>query len=612
MTMINKTLGGRYRLEEKVGAGGMAEVYRAFDTTLDRTVAVKILHPHYAGEEDFVARFRREARAAANLNQPNIVNVYDWGAEGSTYFLVMEYLVGHNLKELIVSEGAMPASKVIDIGRQVAAALQAAHKHEIVHRDIKPQNIIITDEGEVKVTDFGIARSTAGNVTQTASIIGTAHYLSPEQANSDRVGPASDIYSLGVVLYEMATGGVPFEGDSPVAVALKHIQETPTLPSVLIDDIPPELEAVIVKAMAKDTSRRYQTAAELRDDLTRLAAGMPVKNASVDDNDLTMVIPKPVVPEETSQARPGRNWRIFGLIMLLLVLFAGSAFATNLALSRLAKFTLPDLAGLTEKEAKALLKDQELRLKTVKAFHEKAAKDTIISQSPRVGTELGRGRLVTVTISKGRDMITVPELRNKILNQATLNISRAGLEVGSIRRDFSETIAEDYVIVQDPPATNKVARGTFVNLVVSQGPQPKKTPNVAGKSGEEAKTIIANAGLTPVVQEEFSETVPAGKVITQSPAAGVSVNKGETVTITTSKGPELFGVPSVKGDSEGDARQKLTDAGFTVNVQESVSEPESYGLVVTQTPEAQSKEEKGTQVTIWIGTEPEDNPDPEM
>lgn len=583
----------------------MAEVYRAFDTTLDRTVAVKVLHPHYAGEEDFVARFRREAQAAANLNQPNIVNVYDWGAENGTYFLVMEYLVGRNLKEVITSEGPLEPAKVVDIGRQVAAALQAAHKHEIVHRDIKPQNIIITDEGEVKVADFGIARSMAGNVTQTASIIGTAHYLSPEQAKSDRVGAASDIYSLGVVLYEMLTGRVPFVGDGPVAVALKHIQETPKMPSELIDDVPEELEAVINRAMAKDPAHRYRSAAELRDDLTRLAAGMPVRNAAVDESDLTMVIPKPLVPDEDREKPPGRGLKIAGLVFLLIALFIGSAFATNMALTRMAKIRLPDLAGLTVREARDLLGD-ELKLKTQETFDPKVAKGLIIKQSPDAGTELGRGRTVTVTFSKGTELVAVPGLRNKILNQASLAISKAGLEFGSIRRDFSETIAEDYVIVQDPPAGGRVAKGTFVNLVVSKGPRPQKTPNVSGKGIGEAKAIIANEGLTAVVQEAFDDDVPAGEVITQSPAAGVPINKGETVTISVSKGPKLFDVPDVKGDSQGDAKQKLEDAGFTLKVDESVSEPESYGLVVTQSPEADSQVEKGSLVTIWIGKEPMD------
>ena len=606
--MIDKTFGGRYRLEEKVGAGGMAEVYRAFDTTLDRTVAVKVLHPQYAGEEDFVARFRREAQAAANLNQPNIVNVYDWGAENGTYFLVMEYLVGRNLKEVITSEGPLPPSKVVDIGRQVAAALQAAHKSEIVHRDIKPQNIIMTDEGEVKVADFGIARSMTGNVTQTASIIGTAHYLSPEQAKSDRVGAASDIYSLGVVLYEMLTGTVPFTGDGPVAVALKHIQETPKTPSELVDDVPEELEAVIKKAMAKDPAHRYSSAAELRDDLTRLAAGMPVRNAAIDESDQTMVIPRPVVPDEDEKKSPGRGLKIAGLIFLLIALFVGSAFATNMALTRMAKFKLPDLAGLTVQEARDLLGD-DLKLKTERTFDPKVAKGLIIKQSPGAGTQLGRGRIVTATLSKGTELVTVPNLRNKILNQASLTVSKAGLEFGSLRRDFSETVAEDYVIVQDPPAGGRVPKGTFVNLVLSKGRRPQKTPNVSGKGVNEAKAIIAKESLTAVVQESFDDDVPKGEVITQSPAAGVPINKGETVTISVSKGPELFSVPDVKGESQGDAKQKLESAGFTVKIDESVSEPESYGLVVTQSPEADSQAETGSLVTIWIGKEPADASD---
>lgn len=597
----------------------MAEVYKAFDVTLGRTVAVKVLHPRYAGEEDFVARFKREARAAANLNHPNIVNVYDWGAENGTYFLVMEYLVGKTLKEIITAEGPFAPSRTIDMAIQTAEALQFAHKHGIVHRDIKPQNIIFTDEGRVKVTDFGIARTMDANLTQTASIMGTAHYLSPEQAKSEHVGPPSDIYSLGVVLYEMATGNVPFEGDSPVSVALKHIQETPIAPGERVAGVPAELEAVIRKAMAKDPDQRYLTAGDLRDDLKNLAAGLPAQNAAESDNDRTMVLPplpQTDVPERKARARDGarrssRGWKIAGLVFLLAALFAGSALSTNLILNRTARVEVPEVIGMTIKEAKAVLAKKKLKLRTGSSvFDEKAPKGEILDQSPSGGKKTVQAGVVTVSVSKGKELIVVPDLRDKLLNEATLSLSERGLNVGSIRDDYSETVAENSVILQDPPAQGKVAKGTYVNLVISRGRQPLKTPNVIGKTVTEAKALIGAEGLTAAVEEEFDEDTEAGEVMSQSPAAGVPVGRGETVTLTVSKGPELISIPATSGNKEADAKQTLEAAGFTVKIDTSVTGPDSYGLVVTQSPEAGQKARRGALVTIWVGKKPVDKPLP--
>ena len=607
--MNGNIFGDRYRIEEKIGAGGMAEVFRAFDTTLNRTVAVKILHPQYAGEQNSIDRFKREAQAAANLNQPNIVNVYDWGAEGKTYYLVMEYLEGQNLKDVISSRGALPPNMIIEIGRKVAAALQAAHNNSIVHRDIKPHNIFITDQNEVKVTDFGIARSIAANVTQTSTVLGTAHYLSPEQAQSEEVGAASDIYSLGVVLYEMATGRVPFEGDSPVSVALKHIQQNAKWPSELNPDLPANLEMVIRKAMAKEPSKRHHSAADLSEDLRKCALGMPIQHAVAEnENDQTMVLPK--IESETSstgddEPKP-RRWWIALLAAALALVFVGSAVGTSALLNNMTRYKVPKLSGLTEKQAKKALGLSKLKLKVARSvFHETVGAKLIIDQDPAAGEELRSGETVTVRVSRGKEMRKIPDLTNKILNQATFDLSRLGLNIGEIRREFSDTITEDYVIIQDPPIGRTVAKGTYINLVISRGARPIQTPNLIGKGASEAQAIIENEGLISAKLEEFDEDEEAGVVITQSPAAGVPVDRGGTVTITVSKGPDLIGVPDVTGLESTAAKSKLENAGFSVTMSESVSAPDAHGRVVTQEPEGGAKARKKSSVTIWIGTEPD-------
>ena len=602
--MVNKIFGGRYRIAEKIGMGGMAEVYKAFDTTLDRTVAVKILHPQFAAEEDFVARFRREAQAAANLNQPNIVNVYDWGSEQGTYYIVMEYLVGRNLKQIINEEGPLPTNAAIDIARQVAAALQFAHKHGIVHRDIKPHNIVITDEGEVKVTDFGIARSSASNVTQTGAILGTAQYISPEQAKGDEVGAASDIYSLGIVIYEMLAGKVPFNGDSAVAVALKQIQEKPIPLRDLNDGIPADVEAIVAKTMAKDPAARYQSAAELRDDLGRAAEGLPVlaHSGGLSESEMTVVMPRPVNPKRRKQAGQRHPWRIAAFILALLLLFAGSAWATDYFMGRMATNNVPSLTGKTLTEAKDLAARNKLKVEVGgQIFDANTAAGHIVDQTPAAGKKLPAGGAITVRLSKGRQLVTVPDLSGKFQNEAMRTISNLGLNVGDITRDYNDRVGEDYVISSDPAANGKVAKGTYINLLVSKGPRPLKVPLLIGKTADEARSTLASLGLVIHAVEVNDPTIEAGRVISQDPAQGVSANRGDSVAVTVSKGPLTVNVPSVVGQDEASAKTALQDAGFNVQVKAGVSTPDLVGKVVTQKPDAGASAKKGATVTIWIG-----------
>jgi serine/threonine-protein kinase len=605
--LIGKVFGGRYRLEEKIGVGGMAEVYRAYDLTLNRTVAVKILYPQFASDADFVERFKREAQAAANLSHPNIVNVYDWGAENSTYYLVMEHLVGQNLKQIIQKKGALPPSLVVDIGRQVAAALQFAHKRNIVHRDIKPHNIIITDEGEVKVTDFGIARTLTSNLTQTGAILGTAYYISPEQAKGEEVSPLSDIYSLGVVLYEMSTGQLPFQGETPVAVALKHIQEEPPLPQKLNPAVPSSLQAVILKALARDPLLRYQSAEELRQDLAKALA--PDESSFVDDEEATLVLP-PETLKTATPAKSKRNLRplFITLGVILAAVLTGLAIA-SLSFNRFAQVKVPDVTGLSYQQAAATLLKKGLKVKKEEEYSDKVKAGFVISQNPSAAAEVKKGATVYLTVSKGSELVKVPNLIGQSLSQANLTLDRLKLNVRNISRDYSDTIAEDLIILQRPVAGAKVKKGSFVDLVLSKGPRPIKVPDLIGKTVAEAQSILASRGLTMRRQDEFNEQMEAGRILRQDPSAGVSAVRGEAVTIIVSKGPLLIKVRDVVGLTEEEAKAQLEADGLVVIFKAGISSPTAYGKVVNQSPAAGTDVRKGATVTLWIGQNP--NPDQE-
>jgi len=625
-----RVYGRRYRATERIGSGGMADVYKAVDEVLGRTVAVKVMHARYASEAEFASRFRQEAQAAANLQSPNIVNMYDWGQDGDTYYIVMEYVRGTDLKTLITQRGPLDSRKVADIGAQAASALAVAHGYDVIHRDIKPHNIMVTPDGAVKVMDFGIARTGDSSMTQTGSVLGTAHYVSPEQAQGKSLTAATDLYSLGVVLYEAATGRVPFDADSPVAVALKQVHDQPVPPHMVNGDVSPTLEAVILRAMAKNPAERYASADELRRDLAAVRdgaapsaaalAGAAIGGAAVAGAaDATQVLPAtgarigetavmPTVGGPSPRARgaaagqpkrsnAGRIWITVAVIVALLA--AGGALAWSSGLLGPRTMGVPNVVGLTQEEATVEIADADLSIGTITPeFSASVEAGRVISQSPGAGKQVEKGTPVDLVVSKGIRRLVVPNLIGSNETTAAAALRALGLDVFVAERRFDKS-PEGTVLEQSIAAGEEVEEGTTVELVVSRGPEQKTVPSVVGKKRAQAEKDLKDAGFVPKVSERFDDNAPAGIVLTQNPGAGGKADSGSTVEIVVSKGPEMLTVPDVVGQTEAAASKLLTDAGFQVDVQDFPSADE--GKVLEQTPKANQKAKRGTTVTILVG-----------
>jgi len=599
--------GRRYRVIEKIGSGGMADVYKAVDEVLGRTVAVKVMHERYAADPGFVARFRQEAQSAANLSHPNIVNIYDWGQDDSTYYIVMEYVHGTDLKALVRDKGPIASEKAAEYGAQVAAALSVAHGYDIIHRDIKPHNIVLTPDGAIKVMDFGIARAVNTNMTQTGSVLGTAHYVSPEQAQGRPLGPSSDLYSLGVVLYELTTGRVPFEGDAPVAVALKQVNDEPVPPRQVNPQIPPSMEAVIMRAMQKNPLDRYASAEEMRRDLMRVASGRMVESVTPDD---TTVMPAVESDERLRSARvrpvPQRRkvWPWFALVAVLLVIAGIVAWQLGLFEPTEPPVVVPELTGLTLQQAEEALAAVQLGVGQVEERFSEEESGTVIAQAPEPGREVQPEATVDLVLSMGEELFEVPDLSGMTENDAIRALRDAGFELDTIEREYNAAVPEGQVISTSPAVGGSFPSGTPVTIVVSRGTELKRVPSVVGKTQAEADSTLKGEGFAVKVTEEFSDTVAQGTVIRQSPEAGVSLEVGSEVTIVVSKGVESIEVPGVIDMTEDEAISTLEDAGFDVlvNYQESPDD----GIVLYQDPVPGATAQRGDRVTIWVGQTPAD------
>ncbi len=583
--MTGRVFNNRYQITERIGIGGMAEVYRAQDNVLGRLVAVKVMLPQYAADPNFTQRFKQEAAAAANLQSPYIVNVYDWGQDDGTYYIVMEFVRGSDLKTAINERGAINQRKVAEIGSQVCQALTVAHNLDIIHRDIKPQNIMVQPDGNVKVMDFGIARAKNSVMTQTSSVLGTAHYISPEQAQGKELTAASDIYSLGIVLYEAATGRLPFDGPDAVSVAMKQVNDLPAPPREINPDIDPGLEAIIMRAMAKNPAERFATAQDMRYALNDYLAGRPVNAGSFTSAETAVmggVVPPMAVADGTAvmpamggngvkpagTSNGGKNFRVddgkkksnkktIGIVIGIIAALAVVGIAAYALMGGFATGDpVPDVTGKTVEEATAELKAAGFEMGTAdQKYDEKVEAGKIISQDPKAGDKREKGSKINVVVSQGIEQVTVPDVTGMSAEDAKRVIKEKGLVPSAASSDsseYSDTIAKGSVVKTNPAAGQKVEKGATVEYVISLGTEGTEVPNVVGKREGEAVATLNNVDFNVTTDYASSDTVAEGLVISQNPGAGKTLKPGETVNIVVSTGkdkPSSFTVTaSVSGE----------------------------------------------------------------
>ena len=627
-TMIGRTFDKRYVIKRKLGSGGMAVVYLAEDQELGRPVALKLLDDRHASDEQFVERFRREAQSAAGLNHPNIVSIFDRGHAAGTYYIAMEYLDGRTLKELLVRNGPTPVPIAIDYARQILGALSFAHRNGIVHRDIKPHNIIVGSDGRLKVTDFGIARSGASQMTEAGSIVGTAQYLSPEQARGAPVDPRSDLYSLGIVLYEMLTGSVPFTGDTPVEIAMKHLSQVPEPPSTLRPDVPHDLDAVVMRALAKAPEQRYDSAEEMDADLARVARGVSVSRETEDA--MTQVLSGAgVATAQTMVQRPRTCCRsasgAAGLPLAGLLRLRGAAGpALDLALGarrrpdprRRGRRLVPlhedpgpaeqQQAGRrARRDADGALaggaEDPGGRAEPGRDHRDErhGRQGPGLRPEPRRRLEGRQGLDDRADRLERQARGLVPNVVGLDATSAVASLAQLGLNP-KITRIYSGA-QQDTVTAQQPHAGDRVVKGTVVHINVSRGAKPVTVPDVTTQPFANAKSALNGQGFV-VARVDIQSDLPQGTVVAEDPPAGTSVASGSKITLSVSKGPATTQVPDVTGQTQAAAEAILTGAGLTPAVIfDLVTDPSQDGIVQSTDPAPGSDAKSGEVVTIHVG-----------
>jgi eukaryotic-like serine/threonine-protein kinase len=633
-SLVGRVLDGRYRVLSHIADGGMATVYLALDTRLEREVALKVMRPGLAADETFVSRFRREARSAARLSHPNVVAVFDQGEDEGSMFLAMEYVPGQTLREVMQAEGHLTPRAALDFLDPMLQALASAHRAGIIHRDVKPENVILREDGTVKVADFGLARAVTTQTTaaQTGMLLGTVAYLSPEQVERGIADARSDVYAAGLILFEMLTGSKAFTGDTPIHVAYQHVHGSVPAPSSRVPDVPAELDALVALATSRDPDQRPADAdaflAEVR--RTRQALGpaeldhrpegpaAAAAGARTVPLDRTTALPlgavraSPAGSEATHTAAVARAdgakaptrdraaargpWRwALAALLLLAAVAAGLWYFT---MGPGSPTVVPVVAGKTYAQAEQELTAAHLNAERVDAFDEKVAKGRVISADPGPGAEVGRSTSVTLTVSKGPERYTVPELVGSTQTEARARLTENRLALGATSEAFNEKVPAGQIISTAPKAGTALKRGAAVSIVVSKGRQPIEVPDFTGKPAGQAVATLTDAGLqVDATKQEFSTDVAKGSVISQSPASG-TLFRGETVTLVVSKGPELVKVPNVQGKQLGEARTILEGAGFQVKVESFMGG--IFGTVRSQSPAADAEAPKGSVVTLVV------------